>query len=135
MTMAERERKVQEIFRGKDILVYGALNRAQSAVEALEAVFPGQLRGCAVTRMGNNPTDVCGMPVREIGTYEALGKEQVVVVIAATPVYYEEIAESLHRQGYPHVCTYDGRMQNLLFRIRTRRFMQERLRAEQEKEE
>lgn len=132
-TMADKQ--WEQMFHGRKILVYGALMNAHSAVKELETVFPGRVIGCAVTRMGSNPTEVCGKPVREIGAYEQLDKANVIVVIATMPMYFKEIAETLQQQGYLHICKYDGRLANRLFRDCTRRFLEERRQAEQEREE
>ena len=129
--MTEEERECVAVFEKKDILVYGALNYAYAAVDSLQTLVPGHVVGCAVTKMGNNPPEVKGIPVREIDSYH-LDKENTIVIIATTPIYYSEIQRDLYRRGYLHVLTYSGHRGNILFRFRTKHFLAERLGLERE---
>ena len=131
MSFQDEEKAYRDLFRGKDILVYGAQNTAHMVVESLLRTGLGHVAGCAVTRMGGNPSKVAGIPVREIATYH-LDKERTLVVIATMPIYFKEIQADLKRLGYLHVLTAEGGLLNTLFRLQTRAFLAERLQDERE---
>lgn len=133
MTFKDEIEKYKELLQGKDILLYGALHSAEAVVRSLQEIGTLRLLGCAVTSMGTNPKEVYGVPVREIDTY-AVDKDHTIVIIATMPIYFKEIKTDLQRRGYPHVLTLSGKLQNVLFRIVTHRFLRERLQVEQEKE-
>lgn len=84
----------------KDIIIYGAHLVAQECFRYLEhGGNKERIRGFAVSDMADNPDSLFGIPVREIGEYESICDE-VIVIIATPEKFHNTIEKYIMERGF-----------------------------------
>ncbi len=88
-----------------DLVIYGAQGIALGAYNSIKKMFPEREILCfLVTKIGNNASSLCGIPVRELGEFSlscsSKEKDEIQVLIGTPENVMDEIEDSLDAFGF-----------------------------------
>ena len=101
---------LEEVFREKQIFVYGYGNVGRNAYQKIRAAFPRNKLQVVVSRLGK--TEKCalkrGIPIIPwIEMMQVDCKDNVCVVLALNPLHHEKLQENLSCNGFHNNIIYD----------------------------
>ena len=94
----------------ESFIVYGAKFTAIDAAVRLCTLYPGNLLGFAVTKMGENPSCLIGYPVRPINEWcgdISVNMNTTCIVIALREKFYWEVEELLRSYDIVRFITWN----------------------------
>lgn len=95
------EISMDELNPYENVIVYGAGHAAKQVIEYL-GIKQIEVNGVMVESKNNNPTQFCGINVREIEEYNNI-RERVIVIIGVTSKYADGIVDKLNDSGFKNI--------------------------------
>ncbi len=114
----DSESKGSELFKG-DMYVFGARSVAIGAIRAIRECYSDcRIKGCVVSSLEGNPTEVEGLKVEELKEFGRKFSDEEkhnVKILVATPIYvHGEICETLRIFGFEKIICFDSDMEEEL---------------------
>lgn len=95
------EISMDELNPYENVIVYGAGHAAKQVIEYL-GIKQIEVNGVMVESKNNNPTQFCGINVREIEEYNNI-RERAIVIIGVTSKYADGIVDKLNDSGFKNI--------------------------------
>lgn len=95
----------------EELYIYGAGVVAYGACKAVQELFSVNCKCYLVTERQDNPDEIGGIPVKEIGE---IAEKQTYILIATPEQYHQEIVELLRRLGHKNFDVLDSHLEYCL---------------------
>lgn len=112
------DRNLTDIFRGRDIFIYGYGNLGRNAYQKIKMVFPENRVRVVVTSLKKREKEALKRGIPIISRKEMMEvrcKDNTCVVLALNPLHHEKIIENLRDMGFYHRI-YDEKMDAVINR-------------------
>ena len=86
------------------VILYGAHRIAEDTLKMLCCYRWGdKICGFAVTNRGDNPSHLCGIPVKKLEEYKDIDKKKSLIIVTMPEKFFFEITQNLKEYGYERI--------------------------------